>query len=784
MQMFIFIVYTSSNVLTLSVDILLNIKAYEKCAHPVVCRRNDSVNSELMVTTWLISAEKQFAVCRTARSVHGDMGILASLSSCQRQFGPSSCRDDLNVSVCSVVCPTLFSSHAIYIKSVFNVTSTKQSYFDVLVRPDSMGDVMRGITSIVNHVKWKTFVVITSSYQVLTALSEEGLASIRLMLYMIDEPNTLLESIVLASIYQLLPEEDLKFLVICPSDCIEKLLNQAHWLESNMSVMSSTGFSQWLMVPSAGSVTDIGDSREPFKTDDVVFLEFMPCSRYFPPLDLQSITKNLSSVSKKNMTEQAVDSADCTQRTATVSDSSIQAKLQVLRPSHTGTAVEIIGKIGRDGNLEVKQQLFHESEYGFQNRTLTVATLEWAPFVIKRVENGSVRFDGLCIDLLQELGKQLNFSYTLVEPEDREWSRILNGSWTGLVKSLVSGEADMIVAPMTVTQRRATDIDFTVPYVYVHSALILSKQDPNTNKWLTLLSLFRSEVLVCVIASLIFSTVFRFVMEEVTPVRSWTDAKHPDIQTRYGHILYSHFGALVANGGAYIPSPGSGRIVLACWWIFAVILASTYRGNLIAFLTDRREIPPFSNLAEMVQQDMYKWGFVGGTSLFNLFQESNISVYHKVWNGVEEIMANEPDWLSLDGDEHMRRVVESQYVYLAEESTLEMWDDPRRCDLQMLRDNFYFSKYAIGLPKRSAYTQLFSKQILRIYESGLLHLWWDRWKPKHRCVPPSTKAKRVDILTLQSAFYGAGVGVTMALLALVCEIIRKQECKTKTPTTA
>ncbi|XP_067682756.1 glutamate receptor ionotropic, kainate glr-3-like [Haliotis asinina] len=747
LQMLMFMVYQCSYVWTLSLDILLNIKTYEKCPHPVVCHGNDSVSNHLKLAIWLVSAEEQFAAWRTVRSLHRNMMGQATLSSCQRQVSPSD-TDDLNVSRCASLCPMFLSNNAIYIKPIFNVPITKQSYFDALFRPDSMGDVMRGITSIVNHVKWKTFVVITSSYRVLTAQSGGRLASIKSMMYMIDDPNNPLESIDLDSIYQLLPQEDLNFLVMCPSNCIQRLLTQARWLEAKIPVTRSIA-SQWLMVPSIGSVTDIALSRQCVKTDNVVFMEFMTCSRYFSPLIV------------------------------TINESSIQAKLQVLRPSHTGKVVATVGNIGINHSLEVKHQLYHGGEYGFQNRTLIVGSLQWAPFVIKRVENGSVKFDGLCIQLLQELAKQLNFSYTLVEPEDREWSRILNGSWTGLVKLLLNREVDMVVAPMAMTESRATAIDFTVPYFYAYSALILGKQDPNSNKWLTLMSLFRYEVLICIVASLIFSTVFLFALEQVTPVRSSIDDGPTDVLTRYGRVLCTHFGALVGNGGAYIPSSGSGRTVLACWWLFAVILASVYKGNLIAFLTDRREKPPFSNLHEMVQQDTYKWGFVGGTLLVPLFQESNISVYHKVWHGIEKMMANDPDWLSLDGDKHMRRVGESQYVYLAEESTLEMWDDPRRCDLQMLRDNFYFSKHAVGLPKNSTYTQLFSKEILRIYESGILRLWWDQWKPKHQCPAPNRKAKRVDMLTLQSAFFGAGVGVAMAVLILFCEIIHKRRQKRK-----
>ncbi|XP_067682755.1 glutamate receptor ionotropic, kainate 1-like [Haliotis asinina] len=764
-HMVMFMVYSSSCLWTLPLDIMLNIKA---CPHPVVCHRNDSVTNKALLTIWMISAEEQFAAWRTVRSVHGDMVVLASLSSCQRQFSPFSNRDDFNVSLCSVVCSRFLSNHEIYMKSVFSATRTKQTVFDALIRPDSMEDVLRGISAVLCHVNWKTLVVITSSYRVLTALSGGRLASIKLLMYMIDDPSNPLESIDLASIYQLLQGEDLNFLVVCPSNCINIHLNQARWLESNMSVTKPVGTSQWLMVPSTGNVMDI--ARESVNTDGVVFLEFMSCSGYFSPLNLD---KTLSDSSKKTTTKQAADSPELIQKTEAKNEFSILAKLQVVRPNHTGKDVETVGNVWRDHSLEIKHQLYHGSEYGFRNRTLIVGTLEWTAFVIKRVENGSVRFDGLCIQLLQELAKQLNFSYILVEPDEREWGRIRNGSWTGLAKLLVNGEIDMIVAPLTMTQDRATVVDFTVPYFYDHSALILGKQDPNSHCNLTLLYLFRSEVLICILVSLIFSTVFLFAIEEA-PVRSWTDHTQPDIMSRYGCIFWYHFGALVANGGVYSPSTVSGRTVLACWWLFAVILASTYRGNVIAFLADMREIPPFSSLDEMVQQDTYKWGFVGGTLLVPLFQESNISAYHKVWNGVEKMMANDPDWLSLDGDEHMRRVVESQYVYLSEESTLEMWDDPRRCDLQMFPDSYHFNRYAVGFPKHSTYTHLFSNQILRIYESGLLDRWWERWKPTRQCPPPSRKAQRVDMLTLQSAFYGAGVGVGMALLVLVCEIIRKR----------
>ena len=36
-------------------------------------------------------------------------------------------------------------------------------------------------------------------------------------------------------------------------------------------------------------------------------------------------------------------------------------------------------------------------------------------------ENTTDEYYGLCMEMLQELSRTLNFSYSLTEPEDKEW---------------------------------------------------------------------------------------------------------------------------------------------------------------------------------------------------------------------------------------------------------------------------------------------------------------------------------------------------------------------------
>ena len=62
---------------------------------------------------------------------------------------------------------------------------------------------------------------------------------------------------------------------------------------------------------------------------------------------------------------------------------------------------------------------------------------------------------GYCVDLLMELAKIMDFEYEIV-PSDRNQYGKKNpdGSWTGVVGDLISGEIDISVATLTMTTER------------------------------------------------------------------------------------------------------------------------------------------------------------------------------------------------------------------------------------------------------------------------------------------------------------------------------------------
>ncbi|CAG2170364.1 unnamed protein product, partial [Oppiella nova] len=128
-----------------------------------------------------------------------------------------------------------------------------------------------------------------------------------------------------------------------------------------------------------------------------------------------------------------------------------------------------VGEFTIDSGLNITK-LHAFREFGYNNITLKVTTIESPPYIKLRKTNGSdvIIYEGFCIDLLNAISKELGFNYELYLVPDKRFgaeNASNPGQWNGLVRELILNKADLAVAPMTISYAREEVIDFTKPFM-------------------------------------------------------------------------------------------------------------------------------------------------------------------------------------------------------------------------------------------------------------------------------------------------------------------------------
>lgn len=79
-------------------------------------------------------------------------------------------------------------------------------------------------------------------------------------------------------------------------------------------------------------------------------------------------------------------------------------------------------------------------------------------------EEGNETYEGLDIDFIEQLSKDLGFTY-----------EISNMQFSGLIGALQSGRADMVISGMTATDERRKNVDFSIGYIQARDAFLVKK---------------------------------------------------------------------------------------------------------------------------------------------------------------------------------------------------------------------------------------------------------------------------------------------------------------------
>ncbi|XP_058805200.1 glutamate receptor 1-like isoform X2 [Phymastichus coffea] len=447
-----------------------------------------------------------------------------------------------------------------------------------------------------------------------------------------------------------------------------------------------------------------------------------------------------------------------------------------------------------------------------KNRTYIVTTIVEEPYIMeKRFDNGKIpdkvkdRYEGYCRDLAELITKRLNISWDLQIVKDGKYGSenpAVPGGWDGMVGELIRKEADIAIAPMTITSERERVIDFSKPFMSLGISIMIKKpvkQNPGVFSFLNPLS---KEIWVCVIFSYIGVSIVLFIVSRFSPyewrVLTLGPSRDASLVSRDDTMQHSHgsphgqhtsmandftilnslwfaLGAIMQQGCDISPRSVSGRIVGSVWWFFTLILISSYTANLAAFLTVERMVTPINSPEDLAAQTEVQYGTLAHGSTWDFFRRSQIELYKQMWRFMNE---NKQVFVETY-DEGIQRVRMSKgkYALLIESPKNDYINEREPCDTMKVGRNLDAKGFGIATPLGSSLRDDINLVVLSLKESGelakLMNKWWyERTECRHGD-KQDTSRNELSLSNVAGIFYILIGGLLLALAVALVEFCYK-----------
>merc|ERR1712226_549991 len=212
------------------------------------------------------------------------------------------------------------------------------------------------------------------------------------------------------------------------------------------------------------------------------------------------------------------------------------------------------------------------------------------------------------------------FDYEVTLPSDGSndfgKKNVETGEWSGLIGDLIAGDIDMIVAPMTMTSEREEVVDFVAPYFDQSGISIILRKPVRPRSLFKFMEVLKVEVWMAILGALVVTALMLWFLDRFSPYSAQNNkAAHP-YPSRVFTLKESFWFALTSftpQGGGEAPKSLSGRVLVAAYWLFVVLMLATFTANLAAFLTVERMQTTVAGLDELAQQSKINYTVVANT---------------------------------------------------------------------------------------------------------------------------------------------------------------------------
>ena len=197
-------------------------------------------------------------------------------------------------------------------------------------------------------------------------------------------------------------------------------------------------------------------------------------------------------------------------------------------------------------------------------------------------------------------------------------------SWTFLLFWLQ--KVDLAVAALTISYEREQYIDFTKPFLNLGISILFKVPRREKSGLFSFMNPLAIEIWIYVLAAYFVVSLTMFVLARFSPYEWYNPHPcNPETDTventfTLSNSLWFCVGTLMQQGSDINPRAVSTRIVGSTWWLFTLIIISSYTANLAAFLTVERMVSPITGADDLSKQTDIEYGTLEGGSTMSFFR--------------------------------------------------------------------------------------------------------------------------------------------------------------------
>lgn len=426
-------------------------------------------------------------------------------------------------------------------------------------------------------------------------------------------------------------------------------------------------------------------------------------------------------------------------------------------PSHVGAEEKKGGADEADKSAATRAQ-----------QTLTVTTILQAPFTM---DKDNV-LEGYCVELMYDLAEKLGFSFTLSIVKDGRYGAMNEaGNWSGMIGEVVRKEADLAMAPLTVTAAREQVVDFTKPFMQTGISILLKKGSTAQDSFLFLfLRPFSAETWIGVLVAYFVTCLCLYIVARLSPCE-WSEPPTEEKKFTFLNSLWFGVGALTLQGAEPHPKSLSARIIAVIWWAFSVIVLAAYIASFAALLKsgDEQASTTILSFEDLAKQTAIEFGTIEGSSTYNFFKNSKVPTYRIIYEYMEK---RKEHVMVRNVDEGARRVKESNYAFIGE-SVMQDLFAARDCSVMRVPEVIGARGYGIAASIGSPWTETLSIAILEMSETGHLEYLRQKWWSSSCSKESSPGSSSLQPQTLGGLFLILSIGLAVGVIVSLVELALK-----------